>query len=85
MRTDKSGFFEAERQEPYNAAEHAEARDHQDEFARDVPRTCICFYLWNVQAKRYDRIGQDDGGQDDGGRPGSCPWHNAQEGDSGGI
>jgi hypothetical protein len=65
MRTDKTAELAGERQEPMTAAEHAETRGHGAEFTRDVPRTCTCTHLWNVQARRYDLIAQAPG----------CPWH----------
>lgn len=50
------------------AAEHAVAERHQDEYARDVPRTCTCMHQWNVQGRRYERIAWIPG----------CPWHSGQ-------
>jgi hypothetical protein len=68
MRTDASAFLAAERQEPLTAADHAEAFGHQDEYARDVPRTCICTWSWNVQERRYERIATLP----------RCPWDTPQ-------
>jgi hypothetical protein len=55
----------AERQEPFTAAEHAEASGHGAEFTRDVPRTCICAWQWNVRDRAYYPIALSHG----------CPWH----------
>lgn len=64
-RTDSTALLAAERQEPYTAAEHAEAEGHQDEYARDVPRTCTCIHQFSDRARRYERISWAPG----------CPWH----------
>jgi hypothetical protein len=64
--SDKSSFFAAERQEPYTAAEHAEATGHQEEYARDVPRTCPGTWQWNPAERRYELLGHQEPG---------CPWH----------
>ena len=62
---DKSAVLAAERLEPYTAAEHAAAAGRAEEYARDVPHTCICTWQWHVQNLRYERI-----------RPWPwCPWH----------
>jgi hypothetical protein len=63
--TDKSAFFDSERQEPMTAAEHAEATGHTEELARDVPRGCTGIHQWDP-AGRYDLIGHLEPG---------CPWH----------
>jgi hypothetical protein len=65
IRTDASAFLAAERQEPYTAAEHAEAEGHEDEYARDVPRTCTCLWQFSPREHRYELIGQAP----------ECPWH----------
>lgn len=65
-RTDATGVLAAERQEPMTAAEHAAAAGHQDEYARDVPRTCNGTWQWNVHERRYELIGHLAPG---------CPWH----------
>ena len=65
MRTDKSAVLAAERQEPYTAAEQAEAAGRGAEYARDVPRTCICVWHFNRRARQYRRLAGVDG----------CPWH----------
>jgi hypothetical protein len=70
MVTDKTKLLAAERQEPYSAAEHAEAAGLQAEYARDVPRACSCTWLWNPGALRYETIWGDP----------ECPWHDAGAG-----
>lgn len=69
MRTDATKILAAERQEPYTAAEHAEAEGHQDEYARDVPRTCTCLWTWTPAGKRYVTISRSP----------DCPWHTCPE------
>lgn len=64
--TDKSKALAGERQEPYTAAEHAAAEGHQEEYARDVPRTCVCLWQFSGSGeRRYERIADVPG----------CPWH----------
>ena len=65
-----SAFFGAERQEPYTAAEHAAAEGHQDEYARDVPRTCVCTWQFSGYQGRYLRIRQWP----------ECPFHADDDG-----
>jgi hypothetical protein len=67
-RIDKSRLLAGERQEPYTAAEHAAAEGHEEEYARDVPRTCICVWQFDVHERRYVIIGPVLG----------CPWHSDQ-------
>jgi hypothetical protein len=69
MRTDKTRVLAAERQEPYTAAEQAEASGHGDEWARDVPRTCICVWHFNRRHRQYRRAAEVAG----------CPWHTEAE------
>jgi hypothetical protein len=69
MRTDKTRVLAAERQEPCTAAEHAEASGHGDEWARDVPRTCICLWRFSRRDRRYRRFSEMTG----------CPWHTEAE------
>lgn len=70
---DKSEFFASERQEPYTAAEQAQAAGLEAEYARDVPRTCICIHLWNARQRRYEMIQPLT----------ECPWHTEGSGDGG--
>ena len=63
--TDKSQVLAAERQQPYTAAEQAAADGHYAEYARDVPRTCICLWTFTRRAQRYEILSQMTG----------CPWH----------
>ena len=50
------------------SAELAAAEGHQDEYARDVPRTCTCIHQFNSLVRRYERIGWTPG----------CPWHDSR-------
>lgn len=63
--TDASAVLAAERQEPYTAAEHAAERGLQAEYARDVPRACVCTWQWSPHERRYLVIRPWPG----------CPWH----------
>ena len=63
-RTSKTQLLAAERQEPYTAAEHAEAEGHAWEFTRDVPRTCICTWQWSPLGRLYARVAVNP----------ECPW-----------
>jgi len=63
---DKSALLAAERLESYTAAEHAAAEGRQLEFARDVPRACVCTWQWDPAGRRYEVIRP---------WPGFCPWH----------
>jgi hypothetical protein len=69
MRTDKTQALAAERQQPLTAAEQAAADDHLGEWARDVPRTCVCPHRFDRRAARYQIISQAAG----------CPWHTQGE------
>jgi hypothetical protein len=65
MRADKTAVLAAERQQPRTAAEQAAAEGREAEYARDVPRTCICVWQFRRRDGRYVIVGQVDG----------CPWH----------
>jgi hypothetical protein len=69
--TDKTRVLAAERQDPYTAAEQAEADGRGAEWARDVPRTCICPWRFTARTRRYSIVSQMT----------SCPWHGRDEGE----
>lgn len=69
MRFNADSVLSAERQEPLTAAGHAAANGLEAEYARDVPRTCICVHQWSVQQRRYERVAVVDG----------CPWNTSPE------
>ena len=54
--TSKSELLSAERQQPMTAAEQAEQDGHQAEYARDVPRICICLWQYVRVSHRYVRV-----------------------------
>jgi len=65
--TDKSHVLAAERLEPYTAAEQAAAEGREAEYARDVPRTCICVWQFSRRSRQYGMVSL----------VGGCPWHSA--------
>jgi hypothetical protein len=72
VRADHTRELAAERQQPLTAAEQAAADGRPGEWARDVPRTCVCPWRFSSRNRRYTIISQID----------DCPWHGQGETES---